>query len=148
MAEHLRDLIAQLQAYDLLDLAAGLGGLQLLPRNGRSLGRLDGRRRGLRPRSRAGRHVPCQVGQLASRASDRSTAQSRGRSAPNLFVEPFTTPEDAFTLLPGLEDDASYVLRRVAEAAELSDAEDTRARARELLLAGLALADTVCQRAD
>jgi hypothetical protein len=63
---------------------------------------------------------------------------------PNLFTESFTLPEASFLVLPGLEERITYILRRVAEAAE---ATDLAADARALSRSALAISGLACRRA-
>lgn len=146
---------AALTGYDTDDLAATLGGLQLVPENA---GRLYGLEAAAVVAARlafaSGRPAPTPAqwrdlfdglgGALRATLPDEDPLE-------NPFVDELVFDGRAYRFLPSLEDEAPFVLRHLT-AAVMAMADDARTAAfatsaRRLCHAALALGDAVCRRA-
>jgi hypothetical protein len=146
---------ALLTPFDLLDVAGGVGALQLLPENGERIWRLE---------SAAGVLSTCSPNESANRMSrarwsewinGAELTQVLGVSEdpfPNLFTDAFTLPLGSFVVFPGLEEDAIFVLRHVIAAcvrlAETAAGEELGRLAQPLWTSVLSLSDEVAKRAS
>lgn len=147
-------LIDPVTTYDCVDLAAGVGALQLLPENADQLGRLEiaagaisslpfdqSRPQMAAPRWRRWLNGPVLGGQDIVSGEDRCD---------HLFTEAFTFHGGSYIVLPGLFEEATYITRHLTRALFLSNIRtlDTEFvnRAGRLYASILALSDAVAQR--
>ena len=142
-----------LAGFDPVSIAAGLGGLQLMPENADRIYRLQlaaciaatlPPRSGARPlRHREWQrflNVPPLASDLYTREEDPFN---------DLFTESITFHGGTYTVLNGLAEHAAFILQTLAGAVSLSDTQiDSRlsAEARDLIMCGLAVSHEVAHR--
>jgi hypothetical protein len=151
VVENVRALITP---FELLDVAAGVGALQLLPDNGGRIWRLE---------AAAGVLATCSPNGANHMSNARWSRWINGAELtevlgvsedpfPNLFTDAFTLPSGSFVVFPGLEEDAIFVLRHVIAAcvrlAESSDGEQFGRLTQPLWMSVLSLSDEVATRAS
>jgi hypothetical protein len=150
----LRDIRETLAGFDVVDLAAKVGGLSVLPQNANRIGRLGVAASvvaSLRPNpdARAKMTAPQLAEWVNADELDQVFPAVNDDHYDDLFTEAFSFDGGPFTVFPGVMEDGTYIFRHVCDAifrSPMDFPEEFREAVHRVMTAVLKLSDEIARR--